>query len=90
MYAVVPPVALRLWVYVEPTKVEGRLVVVIETGAAMTRVKSWVVVCAPGVRLSVICTVKVEVPEVVGVPKVAPEDDKVRPSGKEPALIDQV
>ena len=56
----------------------------------MTRVKSWVVVCAPGVRLSVICTVKVEVPEVVGVPEVAPEDDKVRPSGKEPAPIDQV
>jgi len=41
--------------------------------------------------LSVALTVKFEVPELVGVPVIAPDDAfKFRPAGSEPVAIDQV
>jgi len=40
--------------------------------------------------LSVTWTVKVEVPSVVGVPEITPEESSDSPSGKVPDAMDQV
>jgi hypothetical protein len=39
---------------------------------------------------SVTCTVKVELPGVLGEPVMAPSGDSVNPAGKEPVLINHV
>ena len=48
------------------------------------------VVVACCVPLSATCTVKLDVPGVVGVPLIPPSFDNVRPPGKAPAVIDQL
>jgi hypothetical protein len=39
---------------------------------------------------SVTCTVKLELPVVLGVPVMAPLDERLRPEGSEPAVIAHV
>jgi hypothetical protein len=48
-----------------------------------------VAVLAVGVAESVTWTVKLEVPDVVGVPESTPEVLKLRPAGREPTVTDQ-
>ena len=43
-----------------------------------------------GLLLSVTCTVKLELPEVVGVPEITPELLSDKPAGSVPALIVKV
>jgi hypothetical protein len=44
-------------------------------------------VCAPPVQLSVARTVKTDVPALVGVPEMTPEEPIFRPAGNVPAII---
>lgn len=83
----VPPVEARVWLYVAPTVVAGRLDVVIE-GAALTTMESAFVALA--VSVSVALTVKLEVPDAVGVPVIDPPEVRDSPVGRLPALRDQV
>jgi hypothetical protein len=43
-----------------------------------------------GVVESVTCTVKVELPGLLGVPVMAPLDERLRPAGSEPVVIAHV
>ena len=43
-----------------------------------------------GVLESAACTVKFEVPAVVGVPLIVPFDARVKPAGSDPTVTDQV
>jgi len=67
--------------------------VVIVTGVTATAIvmlRDLVAVCAVGAVESVTLTVKLLVPEAVGVPEIAPVDAfSVNPAGKAPALKDQ-
>ena len=59
--------------------------------AATVMLRAFVAVCAVGVVESVTCTVKLNVPDVVGVPEMAPvEDVKLRPAGRDPELMLQL
>jgi hypothetical protein len=40
--------------------------------------------------LSLTCTVKLNVPEAVGVPEIVPLVDRLRPPGRDPDVTDQV
>lgn len=87
VYGVVPPVACTVAEYAVPTVPPARLDVEIANcpAAATAMLKDWV-----AVLLLASCTwaVKVEVPDAVGVPVIAPDDAfKVRPAGSEPLLM---
>jgi hypothetical protein len=56
-------------------------------GPAIVMVSDWVAV-AP--ELSLTCALKPAVPGAVGVPLMAPPDERVSPAGSEPLLTDQV
>ena len=59
--------------------------------AATVMLNVCVAVCAVGVVESVTFAVKPKVPEAVGVPEIAPVDAfKLKPGGREEAVIDQV
>ena len=59
--------------------------------AATVMLRAFVAVCAVGVVESVTCTVKLNVPDVVGVPEMAPvEDVKLKPAGRDPELMLQL
>jgi len=61
------------------------------TAALTVMLRALVAVCAVGVVESVTFTVKLDVPEAVGVPLIAPLDAfKVSPAGSEPEEIDHV
>jgi hypothetical protein len=64
------------------------------TGVAPTptvMLRAFVAVCAVGVVESVIFTVKLNVPDAVGVPEIAPlEAVKLKPEGSDPELMLQV
>ena len=61
------------------------------TGVSMMMPKAFVAVCAVGEVESFTCTVKLDVPAVVGVPEITPvEAAKVSPTGSDPELIVQV
>ena len=72
----------------------GNEAVVIVRGvlaAATVMLRAFVAVCAVGVVESVTCTVKLNVPDVVGVPEMAPvEDVKLKPAGRDPELMLQL
>ena len=62
--------------------------VLIVKPAAMLSVKALLAVMD---ALSVICTVKLTSPALVGVPLMAPEaESSLKPAGSEPAVIDQL
>ena len=93
VYGVVPPVAVRVWLYATPTVPLGRVVVVIDraAGAGLIVIDSALVAVAGVAALSVTCTVKLQVIAFVGVPEMTPVAElRVRPPGNAPALIDQV
>jgi hypothetical protein len=52
--------------------------------------RACVAVRGVGVVESVTCTVKVELPGLLGVPVMAPVDERLRPAGSEPAVIAHV
>ena len=56
-------------------------------GGLTKREKAFVAVCD---KLSATCTVKFEVPTVVGVPLITPPEESVRPAGSAPVVIDQM
>ena len=61
------------------------------TFEATVMLNAFVAVCAVGVVASVTFTVKLNVPEAVGVPEIAPlEAVKLNPPGNEPALMLQL
>jgi hypothetical protein len=70
----------------------GREDVVIDrvTDAAVTVMESDLVTEAAGEEESVTCTVKVEVPAVVGVPEITPAELRLSPAGRDPDVRDQV
>jgi hypothetical protein len=58
---------------------------------ATVMVSDFVAVCAVGVVESATRTVNVKVPEVVGLPEIAPVVAlKFKPTGKDPELIDHI
>ncbi len=82
VYGVVPPEAVSAWLYATPAVSAGRLAVVIVSPETTVIDKAWVAV-AP--TLSVTLAVKLEVPEVVGVPVMAPvEATRDSPAGRLP------
>ena len=87
VYAPVPPVATKVWLYVVPTVAFGKgLVVVMDKGAAPTvSLNSLLAVAAVGPALSVAVTVKVYVPVTVGVPSSLPLFRAI-PAGRAPLV----
>ena len=75
----------------EPLGNEAVVIVRSVLAAATVMLRAFVAVCAVGVVESVTCTVKLNVPDVVGVPEMAPvEDVKLRPAGRDPELMLQL
>ena len=69
----------------------GREVVVMESGAVETVIDKLVVAVLAGLLESVTFTVKLEVPDALGVPVIAPlEVLRLSPAGREPDVSDQV
>ena len=65
----------------------GSIVVVIPRGGTSTEsVKEAVAVTGEGVVLSVTCTVNRYVPCSLGMPEMAPLEERERPGGNDPAL----
>ena len=84
----VPPLAARVWLYEVPTVPFGRLAVVMP-GAVLTVIDSAFVAEAP--TLSATFAVKLDAPEAVGVPVIAPLEATIdRPAGRLPEDIDHV
>jgi hypothetical protein len=70
---------------------DGREVVVTESGAEETVIDKLAEAVLAGLLESVTVTVKLEVPEAVGVPVIAPlEALRLSPAGSEPDVSDQV
>jgi hypothetical protein len=92
----VPPEAESVAEYDAPDVAEGRAFVLttswdgstVDDPTAMDR--SAVALWGVGVVESVTCTVKLELPVVLGVPVMAPLDERLRPEGSEPAVIAHV
>ena len=80
--------AESVWLYVAPTVVAGRVVVVIVSPETTVIDRAFVAV-AP--TLSVTLAVKLEVPDAVGVPVMAPvPETRESPAGRLPAERDHV
>ncbi len=62
--------------------------VVMFTGAAATAMLKGLLAVAP--EPSVTWTVKAAVPMAAGVPAMVPAEDRVKPAGNDPELMDQV
>ena len=58
--------------------------------AAVTVMESDLVTEAAGEEESVTCTVNVEVPAVVGVPEITPDELRLSPAGRDPDVRDHV
>jgi len=70
---------------------DGREVVVTESGATETVIDRLAVAVLAGLLESVTVTVKLEVPEVLGLPVIAPlEALRLSPAGSEPLVSAQV
>lgn len=67
----------------------GREMVVMLRAAPMVIESAWVAVCGVGDVASVVLTVKLKVPVVVGVPKIFPLLFRLRPVGSAPVVRDQ-
>jgi hypothetical protein len=91
LYGAVPPLAVKVALYTVPCVPPVNEPVVILTGgidALIVRLNALVAACAVGAVESVTFTVKLKVPEAVGVPEMTPLDAvKVNPEGSEPELI---
>jgi hypothetical protein len=88
VYGVWPPVAVSVWLYVVPVMPENNDEVVIVIGDVIVMLNGRVTVV---VFASVTCTVKFDVPAVVGIPAILPVKlSKASPAGKLPEVIDQV
>lgn len=90
VYGAVPPVALRFTEYATPTNagVNGDVFVIV-SGPAITSVMALVTTCG-GLLSSLTPTVKLNVPEAVGVPLRFPPPDSDSPEGNAPDAIDQL
>lgn len=66
---------------------EGNEFVVTASGETIVMLKG-AVACCPVV--SEACTVKLDVPALVGVPEIVPLAPRIRPAGSEPAVMDHV
>jgi hypothetical protein len=90
LYGAVPPVAVSVVEYAVPVCPEGTELVEIWTGvtaAATVRLNDCVAVCAVGVVESVTLAVKLNEPDVVGVPEIVPVAElSVSPAGSAPEL----
>jgi hypothetical protein len=92
----VPPAACKLAEYATPLVPEASVAVPIvswvgDAGAAAIVIDITADCVCTGLLLSLTDTVKLKVPPVVGVPKIAPEADaNVRPPGRAPAVMDQL
>ena len=87
LYGGVPPVAASVWLYALPTVPAGSgLTVVIDSAAGSTVTANAFVAVPPPVT----CTVKLDVPAVVGVPLKTPAEDSVNPAGSVPEVTDQL
>ena len=85
-----PPVAAIAFEYAEPFVPEGKLVVVITTACATTRVRVMDLACT-GLDESATLKVKLLVPLAVGVPEMVPVlAPRLRPAGRVPLVTDQV
>jgi hypothetical protein len=74
-----------------PLESEEVVMLTAVTLAATVRLRACVALWAVGVPESVTFTVKLKVPEAVGVPEIRPVDAaKLNPAGSEPALMLQV
>jgi hypothetical protein len=74
-----------------PFKSEEVVMLTAVTLAATVRLKACVALWAVGLVESVTFTVKLKLPEAVGVPEIRPVDAaKLNPGGSEPALMLQV
>ena len=74
-----------------PTRPGGREVVVTESGAAETVINRLAEAVLGGLLESVAVTVKLEVPDALGVPVIAPlEALRLSPAGSEPLVSAQV
>ena len=70
---------------------DGREVVVTESGATETVIDRLAEAVLAGLLESVTVTVKLEVPEVLGLPVIAPlEAPRLSPAGSDPEVIAQV
>jgi hypothetical protein len=70
---------------------DGREVVVTESGAAETVIDKLAEAVLAGLLESVTVAVKLEVPEAVGLPVIAPDEAfKLSPVGSDPDVSDQV
>ena len=84
-----PPKAISCWKYGMPTILSGNESVTMVRSLGLIVIDKGLVTETPW--LSVTITVKPDVPEVVGMPVIDPlEGSSDSPSGREPALIDQV
>src|SRR5437016_11945561 len=82
VYGAVPPVAANVWEYDAPGPATGKTGgVVIERGRIMVIESGWDAVCDAASEAS---TVKLNIPDVVGVPVMTPGPDNVRPGGNVP------
>lgn len=90
VYPGVPPVACTVVVYVLPTWAFARLEKLIASGEAATAIENEAVWVWAGELLSVTSTTKVDVPDPVGVPEIAPLELRVRPAGRLPDFKLQV
>ena len=79
--------AASVALYATPSVPLGRLVVVMETGAVIDTLKAC---AARWPAESVTWTVKLNEPEAVGVPEMAPEELSARPAGGDPAVTLQL
>jgi len=93
VYGVVPPLAASVTLYAVPCVPLANELVVMLTGVTlvfMTMLSAFDAVCA-GVVESVTFTVKLNVPEAVGVPEITPlVGMMLSPEGSEPALMLQL
>lgn len=89
LYGVFPPVAAKVALYALPCCPLGKeLVLMLTDAAATTTLSACVAVSAVGFVESVTFTVKLKVPEALGVPEIAPlEAFKLRPVGREPEVM---
>ena len=71
--------------YATPTVPAGRVVVVTLTLAAIVKVSGCTAVM---LLASVTWTTKVAVPAAAGIPEMVPPEERLKPEGKEPTVID--
>jgi hypothetical protein len=82
-------VAWRALEYDAPFVADGKLEVVIASGATVTAIDSETALVCAGLPASVAVAVKLEVPIVVGVPEIRPvEEERASPAGRAPAVMD--